>query len=229
MSVASCAQIEFHIEAEFRDDPPPIPAAQAMPDWLKHMRPDVQVGDREFPTLKKCAPFIDAMTSGYLIPLRGTVQFVMKSPGQLEIAHVEGAKDGVVTSQPSDYTGTPFERALIVKFINHWTVKTPPGYSTLFVPMLNQYSLPFQILSGMVDTDRYYRGVSFPAVCLMKPGMEVILERGTPIVQAIPIHRESWKSQILPMDDSKRIQIANDAVTNPHHYRDHNWVKKEYH
>ena len=51
--------------------PPPVPAAHGLPDWFKAMPPQAfnaindQVGD----TVKRCPPFIDAMTSGFLIPL----------------------------------------------------------------------------------------------------------------------------------------------------------------
>jgi hypothetical protein len=51
--------------------PPPIPAAQGLPDWFKMMPPQAfnplhaRMGD----TVKRCPPFIDAMTFGFLIPL----------------------------------------------------------------------------------------------------------------------------------------------------------------
>src|SRR3954469_3064339 len=51
--------------------PPPFPAAQGLPVWFKTMPPQAfnavhsSMGD----TVKRCPPFIDAMTSGFLIPL----------------------------------------------------------------------------------------------------------------------------------------------------------------
>ncbi len=51
--------------------PRPIPAVLGMPDWfkalpLKAFNPSM--GEEGF-TVKKCPPFIDAMTYGFLIPL----------------------------------------------------------------------------------------------------------------------------------------------------------------
>ena len=51
--------------------PAPVPAALGLPDWFKAMPPQAfnvvnsSIGD----TVKRCPPFIDAMTYGFLIPL----------------------------------------------------------------------------------------------------------------------------------------------------------------
>jgi hypothetical protein len=51
--------------------PPPLPAALGLPDWLKAMPSQAYnvvnaiTGD----TIKRCPPFVDAMTNGFLIPL----------------------------------------------------------------------------------------------------------------------------------------------------------------
>ena len=63
--------IEFHLIHEFPNQDyiiPPVPSKKLLPDWLKkmptHNRNNEDVID---PTLKKCVPVIDAMTSGYTI------------------------------------------------------------------------------------------------------------------------------------------------------------------
>src|SRR5438105_2542676 len=51
--------------------PRPLPAVQGLPDWLKampHKAFNVVLQDHQ-PTVKKCPPFIDAMTSGFLMLL----------------------------------------------------------------------------------------------------------------------------------------------------------------
>lgn len=181
-------------------------------------------------TAKVCMPFVDAMSCGYVIPLRATVRFFMREAGKLEYDHPEWEAHGkAVSYQPAPgYRGAPFEQMLVVKFINHWIVKTPPGVSTLFVPLLNQYTMPFQVLSGLVDTDTYYRPVFFPAVCLMQPGASFILERGSPLVQAIPIRRDAWRSECAKWDVEAHEHAEAMALKNVHHYRDDNRAKKEY-
>src|SRR5471030_1073120 len=51
--------------------PRPIPAVLGLPDWFKILPQKAfnpSMGE-EGPTVKKCPPFIDAMTYGFLIPL----------------------------------------------------------------------------------------------------------------------------------------------------------------
>src|ERR1700675_2195875 len=51
--------------------PPPVPAARGLPSWIKEMPPQAfnAVLFREHDTVKRCPPFLDAMTAGFLIPL----------------------------------------------------------------------------------------------------------------------------------------------------------------
>src|ERR1700745_4095299 len=57
--------------------PPPVPAAQGMPAAFKVRPPQAfnPVLAREHDTVKRCPPFVDAMTSGFLIPLICDVRF----------------------------------------------------------------------------------------------------------------------------------------------------------
>src|SRR5207237_6101100 len=51
--------------------PRPVPAVQGLPDWFKSLPLKAfnpTMGEESF-TVKKCPPFIDAMTYGFLIPL----------------------------------------------------------------------------------------------------------------------------------------------------------------
>ena len=51
--------------------PRPVPARQGLPDWLKEMPLNTfsAAFDQPVETVKKCPPFIDAMTAGFLMPL----------------------------------------------------------------------------------------------------------------------------------------------------------------
>jgi hypothetical protein len=84
----------------------------------------------------------------------------------------------------------PVDSSIIVKFNNPWMVRTPPGYSTLFMPVLNRPELPFATFSGIVDTDKYHNLINFPALWT-EAGFDEKIEAGTPIVQAIPFERDS--------------------------------------
>jgi len=211
------------------DVAPPTPAAQHIPEWLKQMPAEVHVSQLNLPkssgSVKKCMPFVDAMTCGYTIPITADVTFYMPDEQHLDIVDPET----LVTWQSNDqYPGAPFHQKMVLKFRNPWVVQTPPGYSTLFVPMLNQLTLPFQVLAGLVETDTYYNEVYFPAICMMRPGQMFELKRGTPIVQAIPIKREPWASFVADTDSERLKQTKSGMKTNEHLYRDEMWEKKTY-
>jgi len=209
--------------------PPPTPAVHHVPDWLRQMPAEVMTTkgspSGENSTLKRCMPFVDAMTCGYMLPITADVQFYMPDAMNLDIVSPEK----LVTWQNDEvFPGAPFDKRMILKFRNPWVVQTPPGYSTLFLPLLNQLTLPFTILAGLVETDTYYNEVYFPSICLMRPGQMFELKRGTPIVQAIPIKRESWTAAINPVDATRLAEAKAALKANTHSYRETNWEKKTY-
>ncbi|RUV52573.1 hypothetical protein EOA85_28405, partial [Mesorhizobium sp. M5C.F.Ca.IN.020.29.1.1] len=75
------------------------------------------------------------------------------------------------------------------KFHNYWSIRTPPGWSCLFLPPLNRPTQPFECVAGIVDTDRYAADIHFPFFATAPDGLYVI-EKGTPLVQVIPVRRE---------------------------------------
>jgi len=216
--------IEFHGPFD-QPFPRPFPAAQGAPAWLKDMPSDLPGGPGgKWLTFKKCPPLVDALTGGYLIPLAADVQFLMKEDG------VEFRSDlKVIETHPQEQVrGSPVEGRVIVKFMNPWIVKTPPGYSTLFLQPLNRFELPFQVLSGIVETDTYFREVNFPSICLLRPGQSIMLRRGTPIAQIFPIRREGWTSQFVDTDMTRRQEFEKEFLGTVGHYKEKYWRRKQY-
>jgi antitoxin (DNA-binding transcriptional repressor) of toxin-antitoxin stability system len=220
--------IEFHGDLAI-DAPPPLLAKSALPDWIKQIAVDAPNPGRpgaRIPTVKQCPPFLEAMACGYVIPLPTDVTLTRHADGRVAYTAAWKAVD---TQHPLQYAGSPFEASPIVKFINPWTVRTAPGYSTLFLHPLNQFGLPVQVLSGLVETDTYYRPVHFPSVCTMSPGTTVTLPRGTPIAQVIPIRREDWRSSVGAPDRAARQRIEQEMSADRHNfYKARHWKKKGY-
>ena len=214
--------IEFHAEPEFFSKiPKPYPASRAVPDWLKQLPIDRE-GE---PTIKRCAPFLQAITAGYIIPVPFDVQFTHSPAGELSWLSAGGMPQKHL---PSQQVGTPFSAAKIIKLCNPWLIKTPPGYSTLFIRPFNRFDCPFIPLTGLVETDTYYEAVQFPSVCQMPPGSTYTLARGAPLVQVVPILRESWTS-IAKLADAAQLQKTITALgSNPHIYKEVHWRKIEY-
>ena len=189
--------IEFFCHEElYGVIPEPIPAYKNIPDWWKRLAQTHDTRDHfgspAF-TAKKCLPLLDAMSYGYIIPLQADLHVItnadrsiMKttdSPG-LKIAEFHAIEQVGGKNAPG-YPAKP------IKFINHWCVKTAPGWSTLFIPPPNRVNEPFTCLSGLVDTDKYYKEVNFPAIW-NAANFDDKLPAGTPLVLAIPVKRDSF-------------------------------------
>jgi hypothetical protein len=183
--------------------PPPVPAAQGVPDWLKTMPATAYsaISLRDEETVKRCPPFIDAMTCGFLIPLicdlrveNGEITWDNDIPagGSLEFP-----RSPISFHDSGQVAGTPlFESGrFMIKFHNLWTIESPEGYALLFTHPLNRFDLPFTTLSGLVNCDRYTDNwVHFPAHW-HDTGFRGVLPKGTPVAQCIPVKRDGWLGQ----------------------------------
>lgn len=196
-------EIEFIAANEIMADilEKPYPAKLRTPEWFAktsryiHDVPDVdQYGDPNS-TIKKCLPVIDALGAGYHIPLY--CDLWMENAGELNLSFKWSWEYGSVvtvqkTEQHSSYP-VPFGYyPTAFKFLNPWIVKTPPGWSTLFIHPQHHEELPFRCLSGLVDTDKFPAFVHFPF--FLKKGFNGLIPKQTPMIQAIPIKRENFKA-----------------------------------
>jgi hypothetical protein len=200
----------------------PIPAVQGLPDWFKTL-PSKSFNPtmgREVETVKKCPPFIDAMTYGFLIPLaidlkveNGEFTWDFELP-QGVISEYSHSPIGF--HDPSQIAGTPFhdDDRFIIKFNNFWTIEAPPGYSLLCTHPVNRTDLPFTTLTGLVDCDTFHdTPLNFPARW-HDPDFNGVLPKGTPIAQCLPVKRESWAARFeaLSDEDAARIIEVRDAI-----------------
>lgn len=215
-------RIEFHTPAStFEAIPHPFPAGRHLPDWFKNMPPTFDQGG----TVKRCPPFLAAMTAGYIIPLPADVRFSMSSTGQLSATCKLNLFGRHV---PEQFQGSPFAPLIVVKFRNPWIVVTPPEYVCLISAPLNRFEMPFLPLTGIVETGTYYKEVQLPVACTMRPGQIVELRRGTPLIQVIPIRREEWTGQWGVLDESRRAAQQAGFDVNPHEYKEKYWKKLEF-
>ncbi|HEX5263491.1 MAG TPA: hypothetical protein VFW13_08190 [Phenylobacterium sp.] len=190
--------------------PPPVPAAQGLPDWFKSMPAQAFctsfAGDQD--TLKRCPPVIDAMTSGFLVPLicdvrieNGEFTWDNDLPPR---ATIDFPRSPLGIHDPGQVAGTPLFDAdrFLVKFNNLWTIETPPGYSLFFTHPVNRFDLPFTTLTGMVDCDLYRDAwINFPAHW-HDTSFSGVLPRGTPIAQCIPVKREGWSVRVASFTEA---------------------------
>lgn len=177
--------------------PQPIPAKQALPGWLRSMpaKSFSELHDREIRTVKQCPPFVDAMSHGFMILLpcdvrveRGTFSWDWELP---PLTTAEHPRSPLSFHVPAQMTGAPFHdgRSSAVKFNSFWTIELEEGWSLFAMHPANRDDLPFRLLTGLVDADRFTdAGINFPAIWT-RPDFSGILPKGTPLAQCFPVPR----------------------------------------
>jgi hypothetical protein len=202
--------------------PRPIPAVLGLPDWFKAMPQKAfsSVLQTEQMTVKKCPPFIDAMTSGFLVPLiadlrveNGTFSWDRDVPSG---ALMNYSRSPIDFHDNSQLSGTPFfdEDRFVLKFTNFWTFEVPAGYSLLITHPFNRYDLPFVTLTGLVDADAYRDNfINFPAHW-HDFEFTGVLPRGTPVAQCVPMRRDAWTARFECIEGEAvgRLQELSRAV-----------------
>jgi hypothetical protein len=171
-------------------------------------------------------PVFDAITSGYILTLPTDIYVSIKDGNQM----IEWPSLGLVAFHPVEQaTEHPLRNSYAYpKWINPWAIKTPKGYSTLFVQPFHREAV-FTIFPGVVDTDAYTAPVNFPLV-INNPNFEGLIPKGTPIVQVIPFKRDSW---VMKIGNKKDVKTAKDVTQKLitkffDKYKTMFWSKKEY-
>lgn len=171
----------------------PVPAKSVIPDWFRKLpavdKSQVHATNNGL-TIKRCMPFLDAMTTGWVLPVGATVRLEIKDNGATVDAGWEIDRVMVSNHGMHQVAGNPYGHRPPCKLHNYWTVKTPPGWSCLFLPLLNRPNSVIEIVCGVVDTDSYQSLINFPFFAVAADGVYT-LERGTPMVQIIPFQRDT--------------------------------------
>jgi hypothetical protein len=210
----------------------PKPAALLVPDWYKNTESYISgtkkpTGDGSTSaTVKRCMPVFDAMTSGYIIESPADVYVSIKDGNQW----FEWSDMGLIGFHPIEQAPLHPDKKpySYPKWMNYWSIRTPKGYSTLFVQPFHRESV-FTILPGIVDTDEYYAPVNFPFV-INDPQFEGLIPKGTPIAQVIPFKRDSWKMEIGNQEDLKKQANISKKLSSKFfdRYKTMFWSRKEY-
>jgi hypothetical protein len=205
---------------------PPMPARSLLPDWFRRL-PAVDLAQISASnnglTAKRCMPFFDALATGWLLPLAATVRLQITEGGRTVHAGWEFDRVMVSNHAAPQVAGHPFEPRPPMKFHNHWTIRTAPGWSCLFIPPLNRPSAVFQCVAGVVDTDTYASPIHLPFFATGADGVHVI-ERGTPLVQVIPFRRDEAHLRgavraETPAEAARREQIFRQTIASEGWYR----------
>ena len=228
-------QIKFRCDPALIDVlPRPALARDFLPGWLREMPRHAfsELHGEDVRTVKHCPPFVDAMSQGFVIPLPcdvtvqdGRLSWDWAIPTLSVTMHPRAPVSFHVASQVE---GTPFHQPgqvpgqVIVKFNSFWTIELEPGWSLFAMHPVNRADLPFRLLSGVVDADRFHDvGILFPAMWL-DTGFSGVLPRGMPVAQCIPVRREAPVLEFQGFDAAEQQHYADTAGTllsSSGHYR----------
>jgi hypothetical protein len=193
--------------------PKPYPAAKGMPQWWKDI-PAYIAGDTEFSlkpkpnvTVKRCVPTLDVLCSGYYVPLWADVLIqdlkdennnIIKDKDNNTVPLATWNTETPVLDSWPDAQADNFKHSegysrYIFKNCHGWSIKTPPGWSSLFIHPVAYPDLPFKTISGIVDTDIFQGEINVPFV--VKNGFTGLIKNGTPMFQVIPFKRENWTAE----------------------------------
>ena len=198
----------------------PQPASKFIPEWYKNTKS--YLNDEKKPddlgntlaTIKRCIPVLDSITSGYIITLPADVYVSLRDNGNGEkVQFFQWPSFKLIDFHPIDQAPEHpmVNQHAYPKFNNPWSIKTPKGYSTLFVQPFHRKSI-FSILPGIVDTDAYTAPVNFPMV-ITDPNFEGLIPEGTPIAQIIPFKREPWQAKLGGEKELLEVKNVNERLT----------------
>lgn len=216
--------------------PLPEPSYKNVPDWYRKqpaLLDDKLEGGTLKITVKKCQPFFDAMSLGY----------ILKMPVDLYIDTTDGKKEFQIPRELSTVeqhiiSAHTTEQILhypinLSTHINHvlrihpmWMISTPEGYSTLFTSPIHQPHIPIKAVEAIVDTDSFFSDghLSF----FVEKDFKGVIKQGTPIVQVFPFKRDDWEMSIDAEHDVAITDIQRKGVrsTFQNGYRLKHWAKK---
>ena len=173
-----------------------VPSKSLLPDWYKKISP-LSEASNTFPvtTVKRCMPFLDSLTSGYMLTTNQDIQIINTENGYKINYNLDWSQNIAVALREEPLRiPVPFGYSETNHFIWQYPMgfKTPKNYSLLVTHPFNRYDLPFITTSGIMDTDsKTITGGNLPF--FLKLGFSGLIPAGTPFAQLTLVKRDSWK------------------------------------
>lgn len=223
----------------------PTPIKTQVPEWFKKL-------DGTKDLVKNCMPFMDTLTNGYALKLPADLEIIFndKETGETSLRcpymnnpvftqkHGININDKEAVHLRHQLEGSPIlnknNNQTIQKIVYPFTIITPPGYSCLFLPPMNNTDDRFSIIPGIVETDRYLFETNFPFVLNGDKynTMHTTLKKGLVFAQVIPFKRESWKMKLEKFTKKELKEKDNWFVKFlskfKHKYKNTAWLKKNF-
>ncbi len=211
------------MDQDIIDNYPVRPAKKALPKWFKELPQEkflLHLGNA-IPTIKKCMPATDMMSSGYIISHPTDIDFKQVNvPGNYTENRIK-VKNEKYMPEAHTFEMCPVKtpnKQHWIKIKNPWLVRTPPGYSCLFIQPIYEFNPNLKLLGGIVDTDTFDLPAEFPGWITN----DHIVRAGDPLIQVIPFKREEWKMTL------EHTETFTPTQTEELRYKDLFHVKKKF-
>ena len=225
-------KLKYFSSVEFAK--PLSPSSDHIPEWYRKIpnfvgnNPVIANNSKPTITVKTCMPFLDTMTTGYMISTWQDIQVVQEN-GKAVLSWVLQPEPLIIRDKsinssmptPCGYEDTHFS------WLSPLNYQTPNGVSMLLTHPLNRFDLPFLTLSGIVDSEKGMVGGQIPF--FIKKGFEGIIPKGTPFAQLIPFRKETWVSEedYSLLKRGKEINYLSNSVLKGW-YKNSIWKKGHY-
>jgi hypothetical protein len=197
--------------------PVPKPASQYIPEW--YAKSERWIGNDNQPKLengapnhglKLCVPFLDAMTSGYMLELH--TDLVVEYNEEADDVNIDWLIFPAPLSRRTPALGEKIPRpeghiTTHFAWIGQWGIEVPKGWSVLLTHPFNRFDLPFTTLTGLMDSDKSVNAGNIPF--FMKRGFSGLIPAGTPIAQLTPIKRADWVSELGTEENKQKVTQQN--------------------
>lgn len=196
-----------------RKHAPVLPASEYLPSsWtnMKTLAQDIYPGKRGNKTAKSCPAIDSYLEMGYIIPAHCDIDVTFDAPQEMGAYNGPG-QPGLAKGQfdaldfYAVYSNPAYQQdghlfwqlgkmlpdykcRSVMKIHHPWWIKTAPGWSVMFLPLLYHQS-PFHAVPGILDADKTH--LSAPINLMIKEKTDFNIKMGTPLVQIVPFKREN--------------------------------------
>jgi len=181
----------------------PVLAKSMQPEWWKKMKVFSDQQGAQTQTIRACPAMDDWLKSGWLIISQHDIEVVNGNADGVPDTNFKVAtnpKDRIASpnhphAQLSSFTpwGLPGKVRDAFKLRAPWTIKTPPGYSTIYLDPFLHANKYFSVWQGIIDTDKFNANQdNAQMIFYPKVDHDFTIPKGTALCQIIPYKRETW-------------------------------------
>lgn len=225
--------IRFTSHKDYESSGQPVPAKKTVPQWFKDAEVTFTVPGSKTPMsgLKKCIPYLDVLTSGYMLVTPADIYISQNKSGDgIDVKWDESPSGSFIDERPKELGATmPRPEGFApnhMVWVGRWGWKVPRGYSVLVTHPFNRLDLPFHTQSAIIDSDSFFAPGNIPF--FINKSFSGKIPKGTPFAQLLPIKRDSWK---MVKNDQALLEIADlqgHVVRSDAPYRMISWFRKKY-